>query len=108
MPPPSVAAAPGAAPAAPAQDVLELKVEVSKKTSVMVNGDGRVLLSRHLSPGETRTFNAHDHFDVGTRNPSAVRLELNGQTQPPLHASGGRWNVTLTKDSLKKSKGGPH
>jgi cytoskeleton protein RodZ len=87
---------------------LQLKVEVTKKTKVMVNGDGRVLVSRSLSPGETRTFQASDHFDVAAKNPDAVRLELNGHLLPPLVSSTGRWNVTLNRDSLKKTAGGPH
>lgn len=94
--------------AAGSSGTLELKLEVTKKTKVMVNGDGRVLVSRSLGPGETRTFQANDHFDVAAKDPGAVRLALNGQVQPPLKASAGRWNVTLNQDSLKKSAGGPH
>jgi hypothetical protein len=94
--------------AAASSGTLELRLEVTKKTKVMVNGDGRVLVSRSLSPGDTRTFQANDHFDVAAKDPGAVRLELNGQVQPPLKASSGRWNVTLNQDSLKKSAGGPH
>ena len=94
--------------AAASVGTLALKLEVIKKTKVMVNGDGRVLVSRSLSPGDTRTFQANDHFDVAAKDPGAVRLELNGQVQPPLKASSGRWNVTLNQDSLKKSAGGPH
>jgi cytoskeleton protein RodZ len=108
-PPPSpVANLTASAPAAGLTGILELKVEVQKRTKVMVNGDGRVLVSRILSPGDTRTFQAHDHFDVAVKDPSAVRLELDGQVQPPLKASTGRWNVTLNQDSLKKSEGGSH
>jgi hypothetical protein len=88
--------------------IFELKIEVQKRTKVMVNGDGRVLVSRVLSPGDTRTFQAHDHFNVAAKDPSAVRLELNGQVQPPLKASSRRWNVMLNEDSLKNSAGGPH
>jgi cytoskeleton protein RodZ len=107
--PPSSPGSNGAAFAvAPGGVILELKVEVQKRTKVMVNGDGRVLVSRVLSPGDTRTFQAHDHFDVAVKDPSAVRLELDGQVQPRLKASTGRWNVTLNQDSLKKSAGGPH
>jgi cytoskeleton protein RodZ len=91
-----------------AAGTLQLKVEVTKKTKVMVNGDGRVLVSRSLSPGDTRTFQASDHFDVAAKNPDAVRLELNGHLLPPLVSSAGRWNATLNQDSLKKAAGGPH
>jgi outer membrane biosynthesis protein TonB len=87
---------------------LELKLEVKKKTKVMVNGDGRILVSRVLSPGDTRTYQANDHFDVAARDPAAVRLELNGKVLPPLVPTANRWNVSLTQDSLKKSAGGPH
>lgn len=97
-----------AIPSAGSTEILELKLEVSKRTKVMVNGDGRVLVSRQLGPGEMRTYQAHDHFDVAAKDPSAVRLELNGQVQPPLRASSGRWNVTLNQESLKKSAGGSH
>jgi cytoskeleton protein RodZ len=108
--PPSSPAANGAKSAAAeaAGGNLELKIEVMKRTKVMVNGDGRVLVSRVLSPGDTRTFQAQDHFDVAAKDPSAVLLELNGQVQPPLKVSSGRWNVTLNQDSLKKSAGGSH
>jgi hypothetical protein len=108
--PPATPAANGtrSAPAGASTGTLELKVEVKKKTKVMVNGDGRVLVSRSLSPGDTRTFQASDHFDVAAKDPSAVRLELNGRMLPPLVPSTQRWNITLNQDSLKKSAGGPH
>jgi cytoskeleton protein RodZ len=110
VPPPANSLANGATSAAAAASAgtLKLTLEVTKKTKVMVNGDGRVLVSRQLSPGDTRTYQAQDHFDVAAADPRAVRLKLNGQAQPPLKASTGRWNVTLNQDSLKKSAGGPH
>lgn len=104
-------AAAGSVPAipapAPAEVVtLELNLAAGKDTEVRVRADGKSVLDGKMNAGRSQRFQAQDKFEVWARDSSAVLLELNGQTVPPLGPPGSPGSVTLTRQDLKKPTGG--
>lgn len=109
-PPPAVEASPSAAAQPPAEtpsaptnaEPLELKIDVGRPTQVTVVADGKTVLNREMKSGERESFQAQVSFEIRVGNASAVLLELNGQTVPPLAAPGEPGRVTLTHKDLKR------
>jgi cytoskeleton protein RodZ len=100
----AVAAAPGTAPVAasdPATAMLTLKLQASKPTTVKISADGRIVFDGAVQPGDSRQFDAQDHFEVWAADSSAVAFDLNGQTQPAGGTPGQPESVTLTRNDLK-------
>ncbi len=66
-------------------EVWPLTVEaiVTGRCWVEVRGDGRVLASRTLEPGEQHTWNAMEEIRIRFGNAGAVQLKLNGQDLGP-------------------------
>ncbi len=85
---------------------LELTVSAGKTTSVSVIADGKTVFDAKMKAGESRHFRAQEHLEVSSRDSSALLLELNGQTVPPLGLPGRPGSVTLTRKDLKKPPGG--
>lgn len=94
--------------AASAPQFLELKVEAGKAADVKVAADGKGVFAGHMPAGGSQTFRAQDKLEVSASDSSAVLLELNGQTVPPLGAPGQPGSATLTRADLKKLMGGRH
>ena len=101
------AAAPltGAAAAQPA--TLELTVSAGKAAQVSVIADGKSVFDGKMTAGESQHFRARERFEVGASNSSALLLELNGQTMAPMGPPGQPGKITLTRNDLKKTPGGP-
>lgn len=99
-------AAPAAAAPAPATGTLELKIDAGRGTTLKVIADGKTLFDGPISSGEQKRFQAREKFEVSTGNSSALLLELNGQTVPPLGPPGEAGSVTLTHKDVKKTAGG--
>ncbi|HVO56401.1 MAG TPA: RodZ domain-containing protein [Dongiaceae bacterium] len=98
-------------PASPAttlpRDVtLNLSVAASAATRLRVVADGVVVLDAEIASGENRRFSAKDSFEVSAADSSAVLLELNGQTVPPLGAPGSSGKIVLTAKDLGQATGG--
>jgi cytoskeleton protein RodZ len=107
--PPAVSPAhapPVAVPATPAPTKLDLTVSASAATRVRVVADRRVVLDARLPPGGTRHLSARNQFVVSATHPSAVLLELNGQTMPQLGSNGGSGTMVLTQKDLRQAPGG--
>ena len=101
---PAYAASASSVPAAasdPAATVLTLKLHASKPTSVKISADGKIVFDGAVQPGDSRQFDAQDHFEVWAADSSAVSLDLNGQTQPAAGSPGQPESVTLTRNDLK-------
>jgi len=96
---PSPEQTPGAAAAG---EALELRIDVGRPTEVTIIADGKTVLNREMRAGERERFPARESFEVRVGNSSAVLLELNGQTVPPLAAPGEPGRVTLTHKDLKR------
>ena len=100
----SLRSSPTPAPADPV--TLELNLATGKDTEVRVVADGKSVLDGKMSAGQSERFQAQDKFEVWARDSSAVLLELNGQTVPPLGPPGSPGSVTLTRQDLRKPTGG--
>jgi cytoskeleton protein RodZ len=88
--------------------ILELRAEAGKPAQVKIVADGTTVFSGRLTPGQSQTFQARERFEVSASDSSAILLELNGQTVPPLGPPGQAGSITLTKNDLKKTQGVPH
>lgn len=95
-------------PAQLAPEKLELKVEAGKPAEVKVAADGKSIFEGHVEPGEVKQFDARDSLEISSSDSSALFLELNGQTVPPIGLPGQPGALTLTRKDLKPAAGGPH
>jgi len=93
-------------PAAPA--TLELRIQVAKPAHVQVIADGKIVFSDTVQPNDVSQFDAQDSFEITSSESSALMLELNGQTMPPIAAPGQPGSVTLTRNDLNSATGGSH
>jgi cytoskeletal protein RodZ len=87
---------------------LTLKMEVGKAANVTVLADGAVLFRGPVHVNEVKTFQARDNFEVSSSESSALLLELDGQTVPPMGAPGEPGSLTLTRKDVDPSLGGSH
>jgi cytoskeleton protein RodZ len=106
-PPPAFAAAPGAS-TGPAEVLLTLKLQARKAAGVKVSADGKMVFDGAVQLGDSRQFDAQDRLEISASESSAVSLELNGQTLPPIGVEGQPGSVTLTRNDVKPPVGGPH
>jgi transcriptional regulator with XRE-family HTH domain len=107
----SIAPDPGISSGLPAGDPaagLALKIHAGKPADVRVIADGEVVFDGPLRPNEWRQFDAHDTFEITSSESSALSLELNGQTVPPMGTSGQPGSVRLRRRDLKPATGGSH
>jgi cytoskeletal protein RodZ len=104
----------GTANAHPATDTaddkstLELKMEAGKPAEVRVVADGKVAFYGHIEVDEVKHFRARSKLEITSSESSALVLELNGQTVPPIGAPGQAGSITLTRKDLKPAEGGTH
>lgn len=104
----SAAASPLLSPAENTGDPLELRVEAGKPAEVAIFADGRQVFKGHFEPGDSRGFQAHANFKITASEASALLLELNGQTLPPMGIPDKPGSITLTRNDLAKNPGGNH
>lgn len=100
-PPP--AAAPVAAPvaSAPVQTrALVIKLHADETSWVMITADGKSVLSRNLTAGETQMIEADRDVAVQFGNAGAITWTLNGRAGKPLGALGEVKRATVTKDNV--------
>jgi cytoskeleton protein RodZ len=105
------AASPNSLAASSASDVptlarLDLSVSTSAITRVRVVADGRVVLDARLPAGETRHLSARNQFVVSATRPSAVLLELNGQTMPGPGSGRSSGTIVLSQKDLRQAPSG--
>ena len=89
-----------------ARGPLQLTVLPSDTVRVEILADGKTVLDRDLHPGETLHFEARSEFIVSASNSSAVLLDMNGQTMPPLGAPGASGRIVLTQNDLNRGPDG--
>ncbi|MFZ0463338.1 MAG: RodZ domain-containing protein [Candidatus Acidiferrales bacterium] len=104
--PSSPSAPPASANSALLAIPMELKVEAGETSDVVVLADGKTVFSGKLEALRTLTLHAQTSFTVSSSKSSAVLLELNGRTVPPLGPPGQPGKITLTRDNLKSNSGG--
>jgi cytoskeletal protein RodZ len=99
-------ARPPASTVAPA--ALELKMKAGKPADVKVVADGKTLFEGTVQADDVKQFEARDTFEISSSDSSALLLELNGQSVPPIGTPGQPGSVTLTRNDLKPAEGGSH
>jgi len=90
----------------PAGEPLELKVDAGRETRLTVIVDGKKEFDGRLAAGEQRRFRAKERLEISGGDSSALFLELNGLTVLLPGPSGQPGKMTLTREDLKKLKGG--
>jgi cytoskeleton protein RodZ len=85
---------------------LMLSVAASTSTRIRVVADGNVVFDAELPSGESRHFSATERFEATAADSSAVLLELNGQTVPPLGPPGTSGTIVLTRQDLRQATSG--
>jgi cytoskeleton protein RodZ len=91
-----------------ALNTLDLKIEIGKPAQLKVIADGRTVYDGHVDAGNVMRFDAQDALEITSSDSSALLLELNGQTVPPMGLPGQSGIVTLTRKDLKPAAGVPH
>ncbi len=110
-PSPSSAAPSSASPdsgAALAAVPLDLKIQAGKAADVKVIADGNIVFEGHLDVDAAKRFTARDTLEITASESSALLLELNGQTVPPIGTPGQPGSITLTRKDLKPGAGVAH
>lgn len=96
---------PGGDPPSP-NSALDLSVSTSAATRLRILADGKVVLDSEISAGQNRHFSAQTAFEVTAADSSAVLLELNGQTMPPIGSPGASGTIVLSQKDLRPAPGG--
>lgn len=105
---PDASAAPAEGEPPVASAALTLKLEAGKPANVKVIADGKAVFEGPVHANDVKQFEARDAFQVISSESSALVLELNGQTVPPIGTPGQPGNITLTRNDLKPATGGAH
>jgi cytoskeletal protein RodZ len=103
---PDAASTPAASGQMPAS--LSLKLQAGKSSDVKVIADGKVVFDGAVQPDDVKQFDARDTFEITSSESSALVLELNGQSVPPIGVPGQPGSVTLTRNNLGSAAGGSH
>lgn len=100
--PPPVTAPVAAAPsAAPAQSrAIVIKLHADQTSWVQITADGRAVLSRNLTAGETQTIEADRDVALQFGNAGAISWTVNGRAAKPLGVLGEVKRATLTKENV--------
>ena len=108
LPSPAETAAPNAARSLTTSTGASLDPEITARsaTRLRVTAHGRVAFDGDFPPGEDRHFAAEDRLEVTAANPTALLLNLNGQSLLPRASSGSSGTIVLTKTDPRQAKGG--
>ena len=101
-------AAAGVPPGSEAPGALVLKIEAGKPAQVKILADGKRVFDGAVQANDVQRFRAQQAFEVTASDASALLLELNGQTIPPIGPPGQPGNVTLTRGDLKPGQEETH
>jgi cytoskeletal protein RodZ len=85
---------------------LDLSVSTSAATRLRILADGKVVLDSEIPAGQNRHFSAESAFEITAADSSAVLLELNGQTMPPIGSPGTSGTIVLSQKDLRPAPGG--
>ena len=91
-----------------ASSPLSLKVTALKSVHVKIDADGQTVFEGNLQSDDVKQFNSNENFEITPGEQGDLQLELNGQMVDPQEQSGSDGVITLTRDNVKTSEGGPH
>lgn len=89
-----------AAPA-PAHPVA-IQIHADASCWVQITADGRLVLSRNLTAGESQSFQADRAIDVQFGNAGAISWSVNGKPAKPLGAAGDVRKASITPDTASQ------
>ncbi len=89
--------APQTAP--PVVHSVSIQLHADASCWVQVTADGRLVLSRNLTAGESQTFQAERELAVQFGNAGAISWSVNGKPAKPLGASGDVKKASITPDN---------
>ncbi len=87
---------------------MSLKVEAGKAAEVRIVADGRTVFAGRVHPNDVKQYEAKEKFEITTSESSALLLELNGQTVPPIGTPGRPGSLVLTRNDLDSSGRSSH
>ena len=99
---------PAASPAPASAPAMSLKVEAGKAAEVRIVADGRTVFAGRVHPNDVKQYEAKEKFEITTSESSALLLELNGQTVPPIGTPGRPGSLVLTRNDLDSSGRSSH
>jgi len=76
---------------------IDLRAEAS--CWVKITADGRLVLSRNLSAGESQAFQAEKEISVQFGNAGAITWSINGKPAKALGDAGAVRTATITPDN---------
>jgi cytoskeleton protein RodZ len=85
---------------------LDLSVSTYASTRVRVLADGKLVLDSEMQARQNRHFPAETAFQVTAADSTAVLLELNGQTIPPIGSPGASGTIVLSQKDLRPAASG--
>ena len=85
---------------------LDLSVSTYAATRVRILADGKLVLDSEMPARQNRHFPAGTAFEVTAADSSAVLLELNGQTIPPIGSPGASGTIVLSQKDLRPAASG--
>jgi cytoskeleton protein RodZ len=99
-PPVAPSPAPAVTPAPVQTRPLVVKLHADEASWVQVTADGKAVLSRNLTAGESQTIEADRDLAVQFGNAGAISWTLNGKAAKPLGALGEVKRATITPDTV--------
>jgi cytoskeleton protein RodZ len=94
---------PEATPTTPVSSrAVSIQIHADASCWVQVTSDGRLVLSRNLSGGESQTFEADREMTVQFGNAGAISWSVNGKPAKPLGAAGDVRRATITADTVSQ------
>jgi cytoskeletal protein RodZ len=88
------------APVAPQTRAIVIAIHADETSWVQVTADGRSVLSRNLSAGESTTILADRDVALQFGNAGAISWTVNGRAAKPLGSLGEVKRATVTKDNV--------
>lgn len=95
----TTATEPATEPAAAVPSTVSVQLRATASCWVQVTADGRLVLSRNLTAGESQTFVGEKEVTLQLGNAGAIEWMINGKPAKPLGAVGDVKKTTITPDT---------
>jgi len=92
----------GQTTAPPVAHSVSIQLHADASCWVQVTADGRLVLSRNLTAGESQTFQAERELAVQFGNAGAISWTVNGKPAKPLGAPGDVKKASITPDNASQ------
>ena len=89
-------------PAEPVPTTVSVQLRAVLSCWVQVVADGRMVLSRNLTEGESQTFQADREMTLTVGNAGAIDWMVNGKPAKPIGAPGEVKKFSVTPDTVSQ------